>query len=52
MSKQQAELNIITMNGRVIHNQGSRLTFCNGAMVFLGAPAQKLGAPKFSYRQY
>ncbi len=29
--------------------QGSRLTFCTGApnFFFLGAPAQKLGAPKF-----
>ncbi len=29
--------------------QGSRLTFCTGCT---GAPAQKLGAPKFLYRQY
>ncbi len=39
------------------NNRGSRLTCCTGCtgapnFFFLGAPAQKLGAPKFSYRQY
>ncbi len=29
-----------------LYMQGSRLTFCTGAQ------AKKLGAPKFSYRQY
>ncbi len=40
-----------------MYTQGSRLTFCTGCtgapnFFFLGVPAQKLGAPKFPYRQY